>query len=119
MFSLTIFNFPTTVAPSYNLTISKAPLVRIAQFGSGYSQRSKLGINNNPKTISLSWRNITEANADEMDDFLDARGGYENFDYTVSGESSSSKYICREWRKTIPFIGRANLQAVFEEVFEP
>ena len=112
-------NFPTTVAPSYNLTISKAPLVRIAQFGSGYSQRSKLGINNNPKTISLSWRNITEANADEMDDFLDARGGYENFDYTVSGESSSSKHICREWRKTIPVIGRANLQAVFEEVFEP
>ncbi len=112
-------NFPTTVSPSYGLTVSKAPLVRIAQFGSGYSQRSKLGINNNPKMINLQWRNITETNADEMDDFLTARGGYENFDYTVSGESSSSKYICREWSKTIPYTGTATFLAVFEEVFEP
>ena len=45
-------NFPTTVNPSYGLTQTSRPNIRIAQFGSGYSQRSTFGINQNLKTYS-------------------------------------------------------------------
>ena len=45
-------NFPTTVNPSYGLTQTSKPNIRIAQFGSGYSQRSTFGINQNLKTYS-------------------------------------------------------------------
>ena len=111
-------NFPTTVQPSYGAVKSSAPRVRIAQFGSGYSQRTTMGINQNLKVYSFTWSNISETDADEIETFLDARAGQENFDYTPAGEASSSKFICRDWSKTIPFLNRATITATFEQVAE-
>ena len=111
-------SFPTTVSPSYGTNKKSAPNIRIAQFGSGYSQRSTFGINQNLKVYQFNWNNISETDADEIETFLDARAGVENFDYTPAGESASKKFICREWNKTIPFLNRASISAVFEEVAE-
>ena len=44
-------NFPTTVNPSYGTRKGSKPKIRIAQFGSGYSQRSTFGINQNLKVL--------------------------------------------------------------------
>ena len=109
--------FPS-INPTYGLQKTSAPNVRIAQFGSGYSQRSTFGINQNPKSYSLTFE-VSETDADTIETFLDARGGAENFDFTPPGESSSSKFICREWSKSIPYLNRATIQATFEQVFEP
>ena len=111
-------SFPTTVAPSYESSKGSSPQVRIAQFGSGYSQRTTMGINQNLKVWSFQWNNISETNADEIEVFLNARGGVESFDYTPPGESSGSKFICKEWDKTIPYLNRATITASFEEVAE-
>jgi len=111
-------SFPTTVNPSYGASKASAPRVRIAQFGSGYSQRTTMGINQNLKVWSFQWTNISETNADEIETFLDARGGTESFDYTPTGESSSSKFICTQWNKTIPYLNRATITASFQEVAE-
>jgi phage-related protein len=111
-------SFPTTVNPSYQASKSSAPRVNQVQFGSGYSQRSTFGINQNLKIWSFQWTNISETNADEIEAFLDARGGTESFDYTPAGESSSSKFICQEWEKTIPYLNRATIAASFQEVAE-
>ena len=104
--------------PTYGTQKTSAPNVRIAQFGSGYSQRSTFGINQNPKSYSLTFE-VSETDADTIEAFLDARGGAENFDFTPPGESSSSKFICRQWSKSIPYLNRATIQATFEQVFEP
>jgi phage-related protein len=109
--------FPS-IDPSYNLSKKSAPKVRTAQFGSGYSQRSIFGINQNLKVLDLRWENIPEADADTIETFLDARSGSENFDFTAPGESSSSKYICKEWNKNIPYSGIATITASFEQVAE-
>tara|TARA_R100000458_G_scaffold5933_1_gene4735 strand:- start:22 stop:363 length:342 start_codon:yes stop_codon:yes gene_type:complete len=109
--------FPS-IDPSYNLTKRSAPVVRLSQFGSGYSQRSTFGINQNLKMISLRWENIPEADSDTIEDFLNARAGVENFDFTAPGESSSSKYICKSWDKTIPYSGIATISASFQQVAE-
>ena len=111
-------NFPTTVNPSYGSRKISEPKIRIAQFGSGYSQRSTLGINQNLKQYQFDWNNISETQADEIETFLDARAGVEHFDYTPAGESASKKFICRNWQKTIPYLNRASISAVFEEVAE-
>tara|TARA_R100000329_G_scaffold47650_1_gene44316 strand:- start:1185 stop:1529 length:345 start_codon:yes stop_codon:yes gene_type:complete len=111
-------NFPTTVNPTYGLTKTSKPNIRIAKFGSGYSQRSTFGINQNLKVYKLKWQNISETDADEIETFLDARAGVENFDYTPPGESASKKLICRDWNKTIPYLNRATINATFEEVAE-
>jgi len=109
--------FPS-IDPSYNLSKKSAPAVRIAQFGSGYSQRSIYGINQNLKVLDLRWENIPEADADTIETFLDARAGSENFDFTAPGEASSSKYICRQWDKNIPYSGIATITASFQQVAE-
>ena len=108
--------FPS-ITPTYCIKKTSQPNVRIAQFGSGYSQRTTFGLNQNPKVYNLTFE-VSETDADTIEDFLDARGGVENFDFTPPGESSSTKYICRNWSKSIPYLNRATIQATFEQVFE-
>ena len=101
-----------------DLLKNSEPNIRIAQFGSGYQQRSTFGINQNLKVYNFTWSNISETDADEIETFLDARAGVENFDYTPTAESASKKMICRQWNKTIPYLNRATINATFEEVAE-
>tara|TARA_R100001082_G_C4228026_1_gene102032 strand:+ start:179 stop:523 length:345 start_codon:yes stop_codon:yes gene_type:complete len=111
-------SFPTTVAPSYGASKKSAPKVRVAAFGSGYSQRTTMGINQNLKVWSLTWADIEESASDEIETFLDARGGTESFTFTAPNESASSTYICKEWTKTNPHPTLATITASFEEVAE-
>ena len=107
--------FPS-ITPTYGIQKTSQPNVRIAQFGSGYSQRTTFGLNQNPKIYNLRFE-VSETDADTIEAFLDARGGVENFDFTPPGDSSG-KYICRNWSKSIPYLNRATIQATFEQVFE-
>ena len=111
-------SFPTTVNPTYGSRKNSAPNIRIAQFGDGYQQRSTFGINQNLKSYPFTLSNISEADADKIETFRAAMAGVENFDYTPAGESASKKMICRNWNKTIPYLNRATITAVFEEVAE-
>ena len=110
--------FPA-ITPSYGAQKTSQPRVRNVQFGDGYSQRLRYGLNTNPKTWDLTWQNITESNADTIEAFLDARAGAESFDWTPPGGESSAKWICTQWSKTIPYLNRATISATFTQVFEP
>ena len=103
--------------PQYSATNRSQPIQRITQFGDGYQQRVQFGLNQNPKVFSLTF-NVSETDADTIETFLDARGGTESFDFTPPGETSSSKFICRSWTKSMPYNNRATINATFEEVFE-
>jgi phage-related protein len=109
--------FPS-IAPTYGAQKSSQPAVRKVQFGDGYSQRLTVGLNQNPKSWSLTWE-VSEANADTIENFLDARGGAESFDWTPPDTATSYKWICGEWNKTIPYLNRATITATFTQVFEP
>jgi phage-related protein len=109
--------FPS-IAPTYGAQKSSQPAVRKVQFGDGYSQRLTFGLNQNPKSWSLTWE-VSEANADTIEDFLDARGGAESFDWTPPDTATSYKWICEQWTKTIPYLNRASITATFTQVFEP
>lgn len=110
--------FPS-VTPSYGAQKSSSPVTRIAKFGDGYEQRTTFGINQNPKQWDLTWNNISEANADTIETFLNARAGAESFDWTPPDESTSYKWVCEQWSKTIPYNNRATISATFRQVFEP
>tara|TARA_R100000988_G_C3971270_1_gene151600 strand:+ start:212 stop:550 length:339 start_codon:yes stop_codon:yes gene_type:complete len=109
--------FPS-FTPIYGTRKSSQPNVRVTQFGDGYQQRTTFGLNQNPKIFNLTF-NLSESDSDTVESFLDARGGKESFDFTPTGESSSSKFICRKWTKSIPYNNRATITATFIEVFEP
>ena len=109
--------FPS-IEPTYGIQKTSAPNVRIAQFGSGYSQRTTFGINQNPKVWTLTWDKITEADSDTIETFLDARAGQESFDWTPPDETTSYKWVCSDWNKSIDFPTLATIRATFRQVFE-
>ena len=112
--------FPTDPQPSYSAQKASTPNIRVTQFGDGYQQRVQFGLNQNPKTWTFNWKNITETEADTIETFLNSRvDDQDAFDYTPVGESSSSKFICTSWTKTINYYDRATINATFQEVFEP
>jgi phage-related protein len=111
--------FPA-ITPTYGAEKRSAPKRRVVQFGDGYEQRLTYGLNQNPKEWSLTWNNITEANADTIEAFLDARAAdAAAFDWTPPDETTAYKWICDSWSKSIPYTGRAIINATFRQVFEP
>ena len=111
--------FPA-ITPTYGASQQRSPNTTTVQFGDGYQQRLLVGMskNLNPKVWRLTWK-VSETDADTISDFLDARAGQESFDWTPPGESSSSKFICQSWSKSISYKNRATIQASFQEVAEP
>jgi phage-related protein len=110
------------IAASYGASKSSAPRTRTVQFGDGYQQRLLYGIPShmNPKEWQLSWVNITEANADTIETFLDARAeDGASFDWSPPDETSTYKWICPQWRKTLNTAAAVTITATFQQVFEP
>jgi len=110
--------FPS-ITPTYGVQKRSAPNVRTVRFGDGYEQRLSFGLNQNPKTFNLTFE-VSEADADTIETFLDARAeDNASFDFTPPGEGSSSKFVCESWSKSIPYLNRARIQTTFRQVFEP
>ena len=109
--------FPS-IAPTYGAQKTSQPKVTTVQYGDGYEMRAVFGLNQNPKSWGLTWE-ISEANADTIETFLDARAGQESFDWTPPDTATSYKWKCPEWTKSIPYLNRATVQATFVQVFEP
>lgn len=104
--------------PLFGANKSSQPAVRRVQFGDGYSQRLVYGLNQDPKEWSLEF-NVTEDEADEIETFLEARGGAESFDWTPPDSNTSYKWLCNEWSKAIEQPFRATIRTKFTQVFEP
>jgi len=111
--------FPS-ISPTYTgFSKRSAPRVRTIRFQDGFEHRIVFGLaqHQNPKVYNLSF-NVTETQSDEIETFLDARGGTESFDFTAPGETSAQKFVCESWSKSIPYNNRAVINATFREVFE-
>lgn len=106
------------ISPDHGASKRAAPNVRIAQFGSGYSQRTTFGLNQDPKTWVLTWNYLEASDADTIEDFLEARGGVEAFDWSPPDDTETYKWICKEWTKDFPVSTRFTISATFEQVFE-
>ena len=110
--------FPS-ITPTYGVQKRSAPNFRKVRYGDGYESRFTMGLNQNPKTYNLTFE-VSETDADTIETFLDARAAdFASFDFTPPGESSSSKFVCETWSKSIPYLNRATIQATFIEKFEP
>ena len=111
--------FPS-ITPTYGTQKISKPKFLNVQLGDGYENRLTFGLHQNPKSFSLTF-DVSETDADTIEDFLDARAAnnMESFDFTPPGETSSSKFVCESWSKSMPYLNRASIQATFRQVFEP
>jgi hypothetical protein len=110
--------FPS-ISPTYGAQKSSQPKIKETQFGDGYSQRIRWGLNQNPKKWNLTWE-VSETEADTIETFLNARANDgASFDWTPPDDSTSYKWTCYQWQKSIPYLNRASITATFNQVFEP
>lgn len=110
--------FPA-ITPTYGAQKNSRPNVRTVQFGDGYQARLTYGLNQNPKSWSLTWE-VSETDADTIETFLNNRAADNaSFDWTPLDEATSYKWICPEWNKSVPYKNRATITATFQQVFEP
>jgi len=112
--------FPS-IKPTYGVQKRSVPKTRTIRFADGYEHRLLFGLteHQNPKIFNLTFE-VSETDADTIETFLDARANDSaSFDFTPPGESTSSKFVCESWNKSIPYVNRARIQATFREVFEP
>ncbi len=119
-------NFPLNSAsatfqnPDYGLTKTNKPKTRIVSFGDGYEHRISFGLNQNPKIFDLTFKNLSEADADILTDFFDARAvDGDSINYTVPTESSAMKFVVEDgYTKTVNYGNLATVKVKFRQVFE-
>ena len=101
--------------PAPGMTKSSAPRFRTVQLGDGYENRITVGLNQNPKIYNLTF-NVSEAESDTIEAFLDARAvDNANFLY-AAWRVKCIEVVCEEWSKSIPYPDRATLQVTFRQV---
>ena len=96
----------------------KAPKLLMAEFGDGYSQRAADGINNDPRTRSMSWTNLTQEEKDYIDGFLEDRNGFESFFYQERDEPQPKVFICTEWEVVDVTYDVYTVTATFKQVYD-
>ena len=120
-------NFPNNSAgnafqnPDYGLTKQNKPNTKIVKFGDGYEHRVSFSLNQNPKTFNLTFKNISEADANILTDFFDERAvDGDSINYTVPTESSAMKFVVEGgYTKTVNYANLATVKVTFRQVFEP
>jgi len=89
--------------------------VRTAQFGDGYSQRVKDGINSTQRSWTVNFA-LPMLSVEAIEKFLKDRRGAESFTwkppYGIVGN-----WICESWRRTPVGQTQFTISATFKEVF--
>ena len=106
--------------PDFGASRKSQPIVRTTQFGDGYSQRITYGLNQNPRIWDLTWTAKTNADADAIEAFFDARAlDNASFDWTPLDESTAYKWIVESWSRDFRYANVNTITATFRQVFEP
>lgn len=98
------------------VSVQKKPKLNSAFFGDGYEQRAAKGINNNPKTWTVSFANLTDATATALMDFFDAANGVSSFTW-VDLKGVSGKYTCKEYSQTFTDEDKNTVNATLNQVY--
>lgn len=103
--------------PSYSATKKSDPIVRASSIGGTYQQRTRFGINQNKKEWSLSF-NLSEDDANIVEEFLDAHAYGVSFAWAPPDESYYYKWVCLSWNREFFDLDRSLITATFRQVFD-
>lgn len=107
-----------TIKPSKGFRKNVTPRVKEARFGDGYSQRIVDGINPLDTQWELTWQGRPVAQASEMMDFFEEKGGAEGFLWTPEGETKQYSVICTEWSRSYDSHITATVSATFVRIYD-
>lgn len=95
--------------------------VLTAQFGDGYSQRVKAGINPTDESFNVKFGNRSRANVNKLAAFFDRQSGSKfNLVITEHNESDNTiKVVCDQYNITYVNSEMHTITATLKRVFEP
>jgi len=96
------------------------PRVLKAQFGDGYEMRVADGINNTPREWSLTFKNRTKEDIDNLYDFINGLAAVDTCKLTVpfDGGESTAVVVIEEYSRTLTYDNFYDLSCTAREVFE-
>jgi phage-related protein len=105
--------------PDFTADLRYNTNVRTVQFGDGYTQRLKFGLNAQDEAWSLQFRNRTNTERDAIRTFLRQARGRTAFAWTDPISNAAGKYVCADWSTTFNNHNNNDLQLTLRRVFEP
>ncbi len=114
---MTIATFTPSPAPSQGTEDKPKFKLLKADFGDGYTQVARDGVNHIRRVLTLNWDLLTPTQANAIWSFLIAQGGDTPFYYTPSDESTPLKWTCIEPSMKRIEGGMRSISATFEQSF--
>ena len=115
-----------TIIPDKSLKRSSKPNVRTADFGDGYEQRSRSGLNSIKETYTVNLTNRPKATADDIMKFFDDKAGVNSFDFTIPDTDNTTatgektiKVVCDTWDIQYANGDHYTVNATFRRVYMP
>lgn len=98
----------------YGAAMQQEPKTLRTDFGDGYTQETRVGINPAPRTWSVTFENRKYDEADAIVAFI--RANHIGFDWT-DPDGLPGRWTCRSWRSSHPNALVKTISASFEEIF--
>lgn len=102
--------------PEFGASKQIKPSVSVIKFGDGYENRIAKGLNTILEVWTLTFQNRDQTEADAIDTFLRTQAAVTAFDWTPPGASTSRRFVCREWSRSVNKANLFTINATFEEV---
>jgi len=87
------------------------------EFGDGYTQATRAGLNHIRRILTLNWEMLHPSDAATIINFLKAQGGDKAFYYTPSDETTPVKWTCTKFSDRRLNNGMRSVSATFEQSF--
>ncbi|MFG1314707.1 phage tail protein [Xanthobacter autotrophicus] len=88
-----------------------------AQFGDGYTQTTRDGMNHIRDNVSLTWDLLLPAQADAIDAFFRTKGGDTPFLYKPVMFAAPVRWTCKEWSHDVIENGFRTITATLKRDF--
>lgn len=109
------FNPPKAPSPQSSKT-QDLKLLK-AEFGDGYTQITRDGINHVKRKARLIWDSLREAHSTEIHDFFEGLGGDQPFKYKVPDDGEIRRWRCEKWETQFTTYNRRTITADIVEDF--
>lgn len=108
---------PKTVGVNFGSEIESQHRVLKADFGYGYGQRQGDGLNSSMKRFRVNFTNLTRSEAQVLEQFFWAHGGFKSFRFTLPGEAQERFWVCEKHSRVYVDKMVDSISAEWEEVF--
>jgi len=104
--------------PDATISNTHKPRVYTSEMGDGWVQRIENGLNSDMPALTLTWTNLSVAEATYINDFFKTRKGVTKFEYQPPhiDYAATKNFVCQDWSADIVSPNTYTVTATLQEV---